>query len=337
MMGDRTYCDRLVALSLLTCFLSVTSAQADEVTRAWLDRMGHAIQTLSYHGQFIHSDDRRSQSMGVVHRVDDGGLVNERLWSLDGPSREFIRKNNEIKCILSDNQEVVVEQVTSDTSFGFQVPEFSPSLDSLYSLVTHGEEERIAGRDTQKIDILPVDRYRYGYRLWLDVETAMPLRSDLVGSNNETLEKTYFISIDFRDDIDDSELDQELSADGYLHHVSHPDAIAQNQSNLMVKWAAHKLPRGFYLTGASVEPAPDGHGDMVHLVYSDGLATVSVFIEPLLDENQDIFRGVSPDMNAYGISARGGDSDSIYQVTVMGEVPKLTLRTIAESVRYKTR
>lgn len=326
---------KTTALSLIvaTALLGLQPAYGDEVTRAWLDRMGRAIQELSYHGEFVHSDSRHSRSMGIVHRVDDG-TVHERLWSLDGPDREFIRKENELTCILSDNQEVVVDHVDPDSSYGFPIPKFTQALHAFYSLRSHDAEEKIAGRLTQKIDILPQDRYRYGYTLWLDVETAMPLRSDLVATDGDSLEQTYFINIDYRDgqDIQDSELDPALPVEGYEKYIRRQSEETANQNNPMVNWSVAWLPPGFYLTSSSMDPTSDGKGALVHLVYSDGLATVSVFVEPIARDNQDVLRGLSPDMHAFGASAQANGSE--YQVIVMGEVPGYTLQTMGESVQF---
>ncbi|MEM7284489.1 MAG: MucB/RseB C-terminal domain-containing protein [Pseudomonadota bacterium] len=316
-----------IALSLLTCLGPVTYVHGDEVTRGWLDRMGRAVEELSYQGSFVHTDGGRSQSMGVAHRVDDGNVY-ERLWSLDGPNREFIRKNNEVKCIFSDHREVVFEQVQGNSGYGLQVPEFSPALERLYRLVSHDEEERIAGRSTQVVEIIPEDRYRYGYKMWLDIETAMPLRFDLVNEKGEAVETTQFIGIDFRE-VEESELTQELSVEGYRHHAAASNGAAD--SNIDVPWQVGELPPGFYRTSATKDDLPNQEGELTHMTYSDGLATVSVFVEPLGDDDQPVLRGLSKKMNAYGIVARGADGN--YQVTVMGEVPRLTLRNIGESIR----
>ncbi len=317
-----------VTLSLLTCFTPLTYVYGDEVTRGWLDRMGRAVEELSYHGSFVHSDGSRRQAMGVAHRVDDGDVY-ERLWSLDGPNREFIRKNNEVKCIFSDHREVVFEQVQGNSGYGLQVPNFTPSLERLYQLVSHDEEDRVAGRTTQVVEIIPVDRYRFGYKLWLDIETAMPLRSDVVNEKGETVETTHFINIDYRE-VRESELAQESTVEGYRHHaVASSDEPA---ADINVPWKVIDLPPGFYQTGASRDELPDQLGELTHMTYSDGLATVSVFVEPLGGDDAPVLRGLSEKMNAYGIVARGGNRE--YQVTVMGEVPRLTLRNIGESTRH---
>lgn len=298
-------------------------ALADDAS-VWLDRMNHAVQSLNYRGEFVHSKGDSSQTLAIIHRVADGE-VQERLWSLDGPVREILRDDREVKCILADQKTVVVEQRAQASLSGPAFPSLTPELQQFYDFIAHDKMQRIAGRTTHVLDVRPRDPYRYGYRLWLDQETSLPLRSDLVTGDGERMEQLYFIHVSFPETIPAEDLQPELSAEGFSHYRRAAAADDTQQSGIP-EWVIGDLPRGFRMESVQHRPGLKANTQVEHLVFSDGLASVSVFIEEL-PESEEPMVGLADTASVYGTLY------GPYQITVMGDVPGRTLRRIARSAR----
>jgi sigma-E factor negative regulatory protein RseB len=295
-------------------------AQAD--TGAWLERMGTAVEQLNYVGTFVHITDDETETMRVIHRVR-GDEVKERLVSLGGTGREVLRTNEETTCILQAERAVLIDRhpARRPPPLHVSLPKYTAALEQYYEFIDHGDD-RVAERAAHVIEVRPRDAYRYGYRLWLDYETAMPLQSVRVTNEGKAVERVMFTEIRFPEHIDDSELEPEISDVGFTRHVR--DTRQLPTSPAEVGWEAKELPTGFTLAAADNE---DGQASGEHLVYSDGLTSVSVFIESL--ENERPVQGftVLGGSSAFSTTVEG------YQVTVVGEVPEPTARMIGDSMR----
>ncbi len=299
-------------------------AAADNDARAWLQKMSSAVEYTNYEGTFVHViNGSTAETLRIVHKVSPEGRVSERLISLDGSGREIIRNDDEVRCVLEGDKAVVVEKRSSSPLLS-SLPVYQAELDRFYQFRTVGTE-RVVDRDTRIIEVRPRDEYRYGHRLWLDEKTAMPLRSALIDNSGQIVEQVLFTSIELRDDISDDELQPRLSADGYKWYVDEHEG--EDRSETDSDWKAESLPRGFRLTVARTH---DGEEQTVdHYVYTDGLASVSVFVEPSQDTEPMTGLSTIGSANAYATTVEG------YQVTAVGEVPPSTVEMIGASLRRK--
>jgi len=308
---------RLVGLAVGLAAFQVAAQDA----QTWLNRMTRAIEDLSYQGTFVHLLAGEAETLQIVHLNDDG-RVSERIMSMDGVGREIIRHEDEVRCILPDRRIVLLEERRDVSPLVSALPTYSEDLRRHYdfSLLSTG---RVAERETQIVAIQPKDEFRYGYILWLDGETAMPLKSQLRDGQGRTLEQVLFTAIEISDDIPLSALEPTIDADGFSV-IRAPEA---SQSEEALQWRASRLPRGFKLSVATQKPMAGSEYPVEHLVYSDGLATVSVFIENPNSE-PEVAQGFSRvgSANAYSLSLDGR------QVTAIGEVPMRTVETIATSL-----
>jgi sigma-E factor negative regulatory protein RseB len=297
-------------------------AQVQADPRAWLERMSSAVEQLDYIGTFVHITADETETMRVIHRVE-GDDVRERLVSLGGTGREVLRTNEETKCILQAERAVLVDRHAARIPAPLHVslPKFTSELEHYYEFIDHGED-RVAERAAHVVEVRPRDGFRFGYRLWLDEQTAMPLQSVRITADGTAVERVMFTEISFPERIDDAQLEPAISDEGFTRHVR--DTTTAVSAATRVGWEAADLPGGFRLAATDSEDDP-AEGE--HLVYSDGLASVSVFIEALRDGNPlqgfTVFGGSS----AYSTTVNG------FQVTVVGEVPEPTARMIGGSVR----
>jgi sigma-E factor negative regulatory protein RseB len=334
----------LVPCAVAGVLLSVLppSSQAAEDARQWLEKMNHALASRNYDGTFFHLSNGRVETMRIVHRVR-AGRVMERLQLLDGPGREFVRNNDELTCYLPDQHTILVEPRQDRGPLLGALPQFGADTIQYYRLETL-PDDRILGRTVHVIAVNPKDHFRFGYRLWLDEKTALPLKTQLCDSHGEVLEQIAFARLDLPENIADSELAPTVKTDG-MRWVRQGPAQAAAASTLS-GFRASELPPGFKLTVEGAQTIGDASAPASHLVYSDGLATVSVFIEaqppaaaPGAGTGSDPAASAVPvDVPVQGL-ARVGSGYAFstvvqgHQVTAVGEVPALTVEFIAHSVK----
>lgn len=312
---------RFAHSTLLVLGFVALDASAQDV-RSWLDRMNRAVEDLNYEGTFVHVIGRSAETLHIAHRNQEG-KIGERIRSLDGVGREIVRRNEQVQCILPDRRVVLLEETRDASPLVSTLPSYSQDLEANYSLVTY-QKGRVARRPTQVIGIKPKDEFRYGYVVWLDQDSGMPLKSQIRNEKGEVVEQVLFTDFQILESIPESALVTSVDTEGYTWFRS-PNP--QRESSGDVAWRAATLPRGFKLSVATQSPIAGSEYPVEHLVYSDGLATVSVFIEDPKTES-DVEEGFFSfgSTNAYSLTLRGR------KVTAIGEVPRQTVQTIATSL-----
>ena len=310
----------LVSLSLSLVF--VAGHAVGQEARAWLDRMNRAVEDLNYRGTFVHVLDGAPETLHIIHR-NEAGRSAERIVSMDGVGREIIRQGDEVQCILPDRRVVLLEVRKDLSPLVSALPNYSDELEPHYE-ITLGESARVANRATQMLEIKPRDAFRYGYMLWLDYETAMPLRSQLIDERGAPVEQILFTDIDFASAIPASALEATIDTEGFTT-LRPPESMPLAAES--IPWRAAAVPGGFKLSVATKSSIAGSDYPVEHLVYSDGLATVSVFIEDpnTKAEMDDGFANLGS-TNAFSLTLRGR------KVTAVGEVPRQTVRSIASSL-----
>jgi sigma-E factor negative regulatory protein RseB len=291
---------------------------------SWLDRMNHAVDELNYRGTFIHVIDGTPEALNIVHR-NVAGHSSERILSADGPRREIVRENDQVRWILPDRKLVLLETRKDVSPLVSALPSYSAELEPHYEIHLRAIA-RIANRSAQIVEIKPRDEFRYGYTLWLDQQTAMPLKSQLIDERGHTVEQILFTQIDIVNDIAAAELEPTIDTAGFAT-LRPPESREAVAAATEVPWRASTVPGGFKLSAATQSPMPGSQYPVEHLVYSDGLATVSVFIEDpkTKAEVNDGFSKLGS-TNTFSLTLRGR------KVTAVGEVPRQTVRTIASSL-----
>ena len=291
----------------------------------WLERMINATRTLSYEGVFVYIQGQSIEVMAIAHRYDDGH-ERQRMHSLTGPRREVLVDDGHVVCVLPDHH------------FAFEVSRFdrSPfpiSFPRELSKLYHGyrfellQEERVLDRVTRKVAVRPRDDMRYGYYLWLDTETGLVLRSALVDEYENFVEQLMFTQILIGRDIAPERLAPSPQSQAVLNAVTLEPQSSSEADTSEALWQASELPSGF----TQVMHRRHTNGDDVpiteQLVFSDGLATVSVFIEEFV--NNPLLVGASrmDAVNTYGVVL-----DDRYQVIAVGEVPLKAVALIASSI-----
>jgi len=302
--------------------LHVLEAVAQDA-QIWLDRMTRAVEELNYRGTFVHLLGGEAETLHIVH-INDDGRIGERIVSVDGVGREIVRQQDEVQCVFPDRQIVLLDERKDVSPLVSALPSYSEELRRHYDFALHGSA-RVAERRTQVVGITPKDEFRYGYMLWLDDETAMPLKSQLMDDGGHTVEQILFTQIEISDSIPLSALEPSIDTQGF-DFIRPPDVVSESERPL--QWRVSRLPGGFRLSVATRSPMAGSRYPVEHLVYSDGLATVSVFIENP-NSKPEVGEGFSQlgSANAFSLSIDGR------QATAVGRVPKRTVEIIATSLR----
>ena len=311
-------------------------SQAADDAKAWLEKMNRALATRNYDGTFFHLSEGRVETMRIVHRVR-AGRVTERLLSLDGSGREFVRNNDELTCYLPDQHTVLVEPRQDHGPFLGSLPQFGADVDDVYRIEAL-TSAHVLGRAARVIVVSPKDQFRFGYKLWLDENTAMPLKTQLCDSHGQVIEQILFARLDMPETIADAELMPAVRTEG-MHWVRQ-GATPDTASPVLSSYRPSELPPGFRLTVAGAQTLGAATVPAAHLVYSDGLATVSVFVEAQREEQAAVPQQAAPPAEAplQGL-ARVGSGFAFstvvqgHQVTAVGEVPAQTVEFIAHSVK----
>lgn len=311
-------------LFILLLSLSSAAAFAADAAREWLIKINKAARTLNYDGAFVYQHNTQIEAMRIIHKVENGS-TRERLVSLNGVAREIIRDDKEIRCYWPDKNSAMVEyRKTQDKNFPAILPDRLQGFEENYVLKL-GKTERIAGRTAQLITIMPNDDYRYGYHLWADTDSGLLLKAELLDSQGTALERFMFTQLNVGGKIPDSALKPGVAGEGLVWHRADDNDI---KADTKQGWTVGRLPKGFRLSMHLMRHVPMREKPVEHLVYTDGLATVSVFIEKQEKEAKPIMLGPR---HMGAVHAHGAHVDD-FQITVVGEVPAETVSMIGESV-----
>lgn len=326
---------RLITVAFALYLLSANSYAGDLFDM--LQRMSEADQKQNYQGTFILRKSEKLSTLHVAHGVNTEGVW-ESLEALDGEQRKIVRRDNQVISIYPEREIVTIRHTDKNRSLYPQLPDNIDQLELFYTM-NRLDDDRIANHQVLVVDLMPKDQYRYGYRYWVDKNTGMLLRCDLVseGADNkrDVIEQMMFTSLDYLDVPPEPAFKAEMF-DAYKQMVVGEPEVDASVSPPQ-QWQVEKLPKGFMLTQSIMRHSHSAPGaishsediapaDLLHLVYSDGLASVSVFIEKNMGiENHH--QGLSS-MGA--VNAFGNVVDQHF-VTVVGEVPAKTVQTMAQS------
>lgn len=297
---------------------------AQDSPAAWLDRMAVAVASTNYQGTVIRRKRGQSEALKVVYRVVDG-VVHERVTAQEGNGLEIIRIGDEVHCILPEQKTVLVEGFTSQSTLFSPLPR-AEILNTPQYDVSMLREGRIAGRPAVLLALRPHDEYRYAHRIWLDKASGFPLQTEVASVDGEIIEELKFAEFEIADDFAADATEPTVDLKGYTWYRA--PARYATETVQTEDWECDDLPAGFRPLSARTERASGDGSETTHIVYTDGIANVSVFIaEPAGEEDAGwAILGVS---NSYTTVEDG------YQITAVGEVPGITVQRIATSMRRR--
>ena len=300
-------------------FAAIPLASAEDAT-AWLSRVAAAAQQQNYVGVIVYQHGGRFETSRLVHLYDQGKEF-EKLVNLEGPAREVIRMNGEVRCYYPDAKLIRVEPRTFRNAFPSLSPQQQAALTEFYNF-RMAERGRVAGIETQAWVFEPKDGLRYGHKFWVDPVSGLLIKARIFDEQNEGIEQFAFTEITIGAKIEREMVSPTwpMVPSGWQVRQSGPSDPSKETG-----WTVTRVPPGFVKIADGFRRLRDA-GRVAHLVYSDGLVAISVFVEP-----------VGTASHPFGISRQGGINVVIRQqddnlVTVLGEAPVATIKQIAHSV-----
>jgi sigma-E factor negative regulatory protein RseB len=303
--------------------------------KAWLYRIQEAANKRSYQGTVIVSSGGAVASSRITHYCE-GRDQFERIDALDGQARHVVRHNEQVHTVWPQRRIAMVEQRDQLSSFPGLLQAGGERVAEFYDLRAVGQE-RVAGREANVLSLRPKDGHRYGYRLWSDAATGLLLRTEVLGERGGVLESSAFsdVAIGVHPSVD-SLMQPIRKLDGYkvLQPTAAPTTLEAEGWHL-----ESKVP-GFRLVSCVKRPvdgplraqsAAAGHEpQLVQAVFTDGLTSVSIFIEPYNPE-----RHPRPMNAAIGATQTLMHRQADWWVTLMGDVPAPTLRLFSEALERR--
>ena len=298
---------------MLALAASPLAALADEAAPSDpLARMYAAIRQLDFQGSFVYQRGGKTEAYRIFHA--SGAPERERMVGLTGARSEIAREAGIVTCLGQNAPSRLFN--TPGARLLPLLPDLrAGSLAAWYS-VSLGAEDRVAGYRARRVDVVPRDSYRYGYRLWLEDESGLPLRSSIVDASRRTLEEYMFVTLDIGMRPRDSDLAPSASA-----------AVVEAAGTVRIppRWQVADPPPGFVL--ARTQKPTQGDDKSEQQLYTDGLASVSLYVEPyagVVSADRGLTRGM---LNI--LTHEGGG----WRVTAIGDVPRATLERMLRSMR----
>ncbi len=288
-----------------------------------LKKIQGAARTLDYSGVFIYQQGTNMQTSRLVHMVDGTG-ERERLEALDGQPREFIRHNGTVQVLLPEKKLVVVEERRIDRFPGLLLGEGGQVAD-YYSFSRDPGSFRTAGRECSLLYVKPRDNLRFGYKLCIDSETNLLMRAQTIDLDGSVVDQIGFTSLQLSEEVDIGQLQPRWDVNGW-RTVS----VATEPVDFTSQGWRVAMPPGFSSLTQISRPMASGRS-VKQMVITDGLAAISVFIEPFEEQRSRPYphgAGRNGAINIYG--TRIGD----HWLTAIGQVPPDTLRELAERTQY---
>lgn len=300
---------------------SAAHAQSPE-TLDWLRKINDATQKLSYTGTFVYQNGARTETSRITRLVDANGDT-EKLEVLDGVPREIVRTRDTVRCYLPNSRVVKVDRRT-ERSFPALLPERIGALARHYD-ISLGGHRRIAGFDCREVVLSPKDNLRYGYKLYADNASGMLLRAvTFDAASGEQVEQFMFTQLSIGHVTRDMVRPRHAVR---AWRVEDAEAVPANLAG--AGWSLRAELPGFHkvieLKRRLGESRPVGQ-----MVYSDGLAAVSVFIEPM-EGRREVRTGLA-NIGAIHIYTR---EVADHMVTVVGEAPAVSVQRIADAVEFR--
>jgi sigma-E factor negative regulatory protein RseB len=322
---------RIASIALL-CALSLNSLAADD---PWfvLEKTAYAARELNYQGIFDYQNGKQTRSVQVTHMNSNGQEMTRNVVlensAQTGQGREVYSQGNDIVIVRPHNQKMVIEKRRGQNLFPAMLPTDMGAIKASYS-ARLGGLELVAGREAQIVELIPNDAFRYSYKIWADSEYGLLLKMTLLDSKNQTLEQIAFSQLSTLNSQDTNWFQPKI--DVKKSYVMEDTTVVNHVNNHRVNsnWVVTNLPVGYVKVDHRALVVPGKTAPVDQMIFSDGIASVSLFIEPLT-------KGMRPKMGHMLIGSTNICANVMdgYQITVVGEVPEATVMQIAKAVTLK--
>ncbi len=322
----------LVTLVCLSSFLYSAQVFSSPEVRAALEKMSESMRDLNYQGRFMYASGGDMASFEVQHAVIDG-KEHERLVFLNQKQQEVVRVGHDVYCVHPGNHLIRQHQNFSANPFADRLSDLDANVFGNYELSIQGNK-MVAGRDVYKVNFKSTDDHRYSHSLWIDKESHLLLKADVSDPMLGVLESFEYVQIDIGGEIPKSIFEH----DNFMRHTPAHVGLGHDNPELGFKsanriWDPVWLPKGFYLSGKSdsgIKSSEHTNDKLKMLMYTDGIAAITIFIEPVQTASEFSESSQMGAMSAYSHALKVDGKH--YMVTAVGDVQLQTVERIAKGV-----
>jgi sigma-E factor negative regulatory protein RseB len=290
---------------------------------AWLQRAAQASRNASYAGTFVHWNGERTSTVRVTH-VNVGNDEHERIEALDGPPYEIVRRNEEMFCYFPDAKTVRLDRRINARFFPsvFRGP---PEVIAASYDVKLGQTERVLGYDCQWIRLEPKDAMRFSQRLCSEVGTGLVIRAKTMDEKRHVIEQYTFTDLKIGPGVARNDVRSIFEA--RVKQWITDSQPREEARGVDTGWSVANPPPGFKKITELRRTLPGRSQPVSQLIFSDGLASLSVFVEP----------NTAPDRTGEASNEDGTTTFFVrpmgeHMVTVLGEVPLATAQQFGRGV-----
>jgi sigma-E factor negative regulatory protein RseB len=322
----------LGALALVFAGLAGPACAEELSVNAWLMRLHEASRHTTYTGTFVVSASGHLASAKIWH-LCEGDQQIERVESLSGTPRATFRRNDEVVTFFPAARVAVSEKRESLGLFPNLLKAPAPEIGAYYD-IQHLGMERVAGLDAEVVQLQPRDALRYGYRVWSDKGSGLVVQLQTLATNGKLLEQAAFSELQLDAPVNKAKLTQMMGAtQGYrVERREVQKTTPEAQGWTMVKQVPGFQSAGCYTRPVALLAGASGRPERtMQWMFSDGLATVSLFVEAF-----DASRHVRE-----GASELGGATRTLthrlgaWWITAVGEVPPATLALFVQGLERR--
>jgi sigma-E factor negative regulatory protein RseB len=301
----------------------------------WLQRMHSASRQRSYAGTFVVSAATGDLSSARIWHVCEGDLQLERIEVLSGPPRSTFRRNDHVMTFLPESKVVKSEKRENLELFPNLLGAPDSAIGELYSARVVGKD-RVAGFDADVVQLEPRDGLRFGYRVWSEKRSGLVVKLQTIDNEGRVIEQSAFSELQLDPPVKAHALSQMMSSTaGYRVEKAELDRTTPAKEG----WTLRTPVAGFKpvscyrraMGGAANVQVGSKPGHTMQWIFSDGLATVSLFVEPY-DAQRQSREGLLTLGATYTLSRKLSDKDGDWWLTAVGEVPPQTLSAFAQSL-----
>ncbi len=296
----------------------------------WLVRLQQATRIPSYVGTFVVSSSSGAMASARIWHVCDGDLLMERVEALTGVPRSIYRRNESVVTFLPESRTVKTEQREAAGVFpNLLAPGSGFSTADFYAARNVGQD-RVAGFDADIVQFDPRDELRFGYRIWSEKRTGMVVKTQTLDRSGRVLEQSAFSELQLNAPVEVGKLQRMMAGtEGYqVEKVERVRTTPQAEG-----WALKSDVPGFKTQSCYRRPMAPARSTL-QWSFSDGLATVSLFLEPFQPQRH-VREGVATLGATHTLSRRLADGAGDWWVTAVGEVPPQTLQAFVERLERR--
>lgn len=300
----------------------IGSGRGERTVGEWLARMHDASRQRSYIGTFVVSSSNGAMSSARIWHACDGQRQVERVDTLSGEKRSTFRRDDEVLTFLPESKTVRRERREALGLFPELLKPDVTAIREFYTARRVGTE-RVAGFDADIVQLLPKDALRFGYRIWSEKKSGLVVKMQTLDAGGKVLEQAAFSELQLDAPVRMDRIARMMAVPvGW--RVEQPDAV--KTSAAAEGWALKAPVPGFRPMSCYKRPAEG----VLQWIFSDGLASVSVFVEPY-DRDRHVQEGVFASGATHTLTRRLQD----WWITAVGEVPPATLRTFSLSLERR--